>query len=103
LSNIFPEVDLSRFDPQTKVSRRHARIWRDGESLTPEQSRFDRLIRGPRLTLEPAPVAEHAPGALQMLERMPGAEKPGNGWMPRGPKGEKRPADVIGAAPRVVA
>lgn len=31
LSNIFPEVDLSRFDPQTKVSRRHARIWRDGE------------------------------------------------------------------------
>src|SRR5215471_5486911 len=31
LSNIFPEVDLSRFDPQTKVSRRHARIWREGE------------------------------------------------------------------------
>jgi serine/threonine-protein kinase len=30
-SNIFPEVDLSRFDPDTKVSRRHARIWRDGE------------------------------------------------------------------------
>jgi serine/threonine-protein kinase len=30
-SNIFPEVDLSRFDPETKVSRRHARIWRDGE------------------------------------------------------------------------
>jgi len=31
LSNIFPEVDLSRFDPNTKVSRRHARIWREGE------------------------------------------------------------------------
>jgi eukaryotic-like serine/threonine-protein kinase len=30
-SNIFPEVDLSKFDPETKVSRRHARIWRDGE------------------------------------------------------------------------
>jgi len=30
-SNIFPDVDLSRFDPQTKVSRRHARIWREGE------------------------------------------------------------------------
>jgi serine/threonine-protein kinase len=29
-SNIFPEVDLSRFDPQTKISRRHARIWREG-------------------------------------------------------------------------
>ena len=36
LSNIFPEVDLSRFDPQTKVSRRHARIWRDGESFLVE-------------------------------------------------------------------
>ena len=30
-SNIFPEVDLSPFDPETKVSRRHARVWRDGE------------------------------------------------------------------------
>src|SRR5882762_3860558 len=36
LSNIFPEVDLSRFDPQTKVSRRHARIWREGESFMVE-------------------------------------------------------------------
>jgi tRNA A-37 threonylcarbamoyl transferase component Bud32 len=32
-SNIFPEVDLSKFDPETKVSRRHARIWRRGESF----------------------------------------------------------------------
>lgn len=32
-SNIFPEVDLSRFDPETKVSRRHARIWREGETF----------------------------------------------------------------------
>ena len=32
MSNIFPEVDLSKFDPQTKVSRKHARIWRDGEA-----------------------------------------------------------------------
>jgi serine/threonine-protein kinase len=32
-SNIFPEVDLSRFDPETKVSRRHARIWRRGDSF----------------------------------------------------------------------
>jgi len=36
LSNIFPEIDLSRFDPQTKVSRRHARIWREGESFLVE-------------------------------------------------------------------
>lgn len=36
LSNIFPEVDLSRFDPETKVSRRHARIWREGEAFMVE-------------------------------------------------------------------
>lgn len=30
MSNIFPEVDLSKYDPQTKISRRHAKIWRDG-------------------------------------------------------------------------
>lgn len=35
-SNIFPEVDLSRFDPETKVSRRHARIWREGETFLVE-------------------------------------------------------------------
>ena len=32
-SNIFPEVDLSKFDLETKVSRRHARIWREGETF----------------------------------------------------------------------
>jgi tRNA A-37 threonylcarbamoyl transferase component Bud32 len=32
-SNVFPEIDLSRFDPETKVSRRHARIWREGETF----------------------------------------------------------------------
>ena len=36
LSNIFPEIDLSRFDPQTKVSRRHARIWREGNAFMVE-------------------------------------------------------------------
>lgn len=35
-SNIFPEVDLSRFDPNTKISRRHARIWREGEAFLVE-------------------------------------------------------------------
>jgi tRNA A-37 threonylcarbamoyl transferase component Bud32 len=30
LSNIFPEIDLSKYDPQTKISRRHAHIWREG-------------------------------------------------------------------------
>jgi serine/threonine-protein kinase len=32
-SNVFPEIDLSKFDPETKVSRRHARIWREGETF----------------------------------------------------------------------
>ena len=36
MSNIFPEVDLSKFDPQTKISRRHARIWREGEKFMVE-------------------------------------------------------------------
>jgi len=36
MSNIFPEVDLSRYDPQTKISRRHARIWRDGSAYKVE-------------------------------------------------------------------
>jgi eukaryotic-like serine/threonine-protein kinase len=35
-SNIFPEVDLSKFDKDTKVSRRHARIWREGETFLVE-------------------------------------------------------------------
>ncbi len=35
-SNIFPEVDLSKFDPQTKISRRHARIWREGSQFMVE-------------------------------------------------------------------
>ena len=33
MSNIFPEIDLSKFDPQTKISRKHARIWREGDNL----------------------------------------------------------------------
>lgn len=36
MSNIFPEVDLSKYDPQTKISRRHARIWRDGRNFMVE-------------------------------------------------------------------
>ena len=36
MSNIFPEVDLSKYDPQTKISRRHARIWREGNNYMVE-------------------------------------------------------------------
>jgi serine/threonine-protein kinase len=32
-SNIFPDIDLSRFDPETKISRRHARIFREGDTF----------------------------------------------------------------------
>ncbi len=35
-SNIFPDVDLSKFDPETKISRRHARIWRQGDNYLVE-------------------------------------------------------------------
>ena len=35
-SNIFPEIDLSRFDSLNKVSRRHARIWRQGSTFMVE-------------------------------------------------------------------
>jgi serine/threonine-protein kinase len=36
MSNIFPEIDLSKYDPQTKISRRHARIWREGGNFLVE-------------------------------------------------------------------
>jgi len=36
MSNIFPEIDLSKFDPHTKISRKHARIWREGASFLVE-------------------------------------------------------------------
>lgn len=35
-SNIFPEIDLSKFDRETKVSRRHARIWVEGDTFLVE-------------------------------------------------------------------
>ena len=36
MSNIFPEVDLSKYDPQTKISRRHSRLWREGDTFMVE-------------------------------------------------------------------
>ena len=32
-TGIFPEIDLTMYDPETKVSRRHARIYRSGEQF----------------------------------------------------------------------
>ncbi|HXF04672.1 MAG TPA: protein kinase [Blastocatellia bacterium] len=39
ISGVFPEVDLSRHDPQAKVSRRHARIWRENDRYLVEDLR----------------------------------------------------------------
>jgi serine/threonine-protein kinase len=35
-SNIFPDIDLSKFDPEAKISRRHARIWREDNTFLVE-------------------------------------------------------------------
>ncbi len=56
MSNIFPEIDLTKYDPQTKISRRHAKVWNDGSKyyvedlgssngtiLTPRTGEFVRL------------------------------------------------------------
>ncbi|MEZ5346055.1 MAG: protein kinase [Pyrinomonadaceae bacterium] len=50
ISDIFPEVDLSKFDPQTKISRKHARIWRDGDKFMLEDlnSSNGTVLKSPR-------------------------------------------------------
>ena len=61
-ANIFPEVDLSRFDPQTKISRRHARIWRDGGEFLVEDlgsSNGTVLIAGTSETFRLTPRTPH--------------------------------------------
>ncbi|MGE3467049.1 MAG: protein kinase [Pyrinomonadaceae bacterium] len=61
-SNIFPEVDLSKFDPQTKISRRHARIWREGGSFLVEDlgsSNGTILFVGPGDTVRLQPRQPH--------------------------------------------
>ncbi len=61
-ANIFPEVDLSRFDPQTKISRRHARIWRDGGEFLVEDlgsSNGTVLIAGSNETFRLTPRMPH--------------------------------------------
>ena len=35
-TGIFPEIDLTMYDPETKVSRKHARIYRQGEQFLVE-------------------------------------------------------------------
>ncbi|MBX5477689.1 MAG: protein kinase [Pyrinomonas methylaliphatogenes] len=53
-SNIFPDIDLSRFDPRTKVSRRHARIWREGDTyLVEDLGSFNGTIINESIRLAP--------------------------------------------------
>jgi serine/threonine-protein kinase len=62
-SNIFPEVDLSKYDPQTKISRRHARIWREGGHFLVEDlgsSNGTILIAGASDTVRLQPRQPHA-------------------------------------------
>jgi serine/threonine-protein kinase len=64
MSNIFPEVDLSRYDPQTKISRRHARIWREGNDFLVEDlgsSNGTTLLAGPSKSMRLLP---HQPTPL---------------------------------------
>ena len=62
MSNIFPEVDLTKYDPQTKVSRRHARIWREGGNFLVEDlgsSNGTVLLGGPNDTVRLQPHQPH--------------------------------------------
>ncbi|MCA1642130.1 MAG: FHA domain-containing serine/threonine-protein kinase, partial [Acidobacteria bacterium] len=65
-SNIFPEVDLSRFDPQTKISRRHARIFRKGDTyLVEDLGSINGTVINDTLRLAP-----HQPRALESGDKL---------------------------------
>ncbi len=65
MSNIFPEVDLSKYDPQTKISRKHARIWRDGEAYLLEDLGSS---NGTMVILSNRDTKRLAPHQAQMLK-----------------------------------
>lgn len=63
MSNIFPEVDLSKYDPQTKISRKHARIWRSGnEFLVEDLGSSNGTILAPQMkdSFRLLPLTPHA-------------------------------------------
>ena len=65
-SGIFPEVDLSRFDPHTKVSRRHARIFRKGDVyLVEDLGSINGTVINDSLRLAP-----HQPRALESGDKL---------------------------------
>ncbi len=70
MANIFPEIDLSRYDPQTKISRRHARIWRQGSGFMVEDlgsSNGTLLFAG---TADLLHLRPHEPHALSNGDRI---------------------------------
>jgi serine/threonine protein kinase len=70
MSNIFPEVDLSKYDPQTKISRRHARIWRDGQAfLVEDLGSSNGTILTPTLK-DPFRLVPHKPHALSSGDKI---------------------------------
>ena len=65
-SNIFPEVDLSPFDPHTKVSRRHARVFRKGDVyLVEDLGSINGTVINDSLRLAP-----HQPRALESGDKL---------------------------------
>ena len=70
MSNIFPEIDLSRFDPQTKISRRHARIWSDaGTFLIEDLGSSNGTILVPGMN-ESVRLEPHQPHPLSNGDRL---------------------------------
>ena len=70
MSNIFPEVDLSKYDPQTKISRRHARIWRDGNNfLVEDLGSSNGTILAPSIT-DSFRLQPHQPHALTSGDKL---------------------------------
>jgi len=69
-SNIFPEVDLSRFDPQTKISRRHARIWNEGGSFLVEDLGSSNGTILVATTDEPLRLQPHRPHPITNGDRL---------------------------------
>jgi serine/threonine-protein kinase len=70
MSNIFPEVDLSKYDPQTKISRRHARIWREGTNFMVEDLGSSNGTILTRATAESFRLAPKQPQILSAGDRI---------------------------------
>lgn len=70
LSNIFPEIDLSKYDPQTKISRRHAHIFRDGNDFMVEDLGSSNGTLVLRVVGDAVKLNPHQPHALVSGEKI---------------------------------